>query len=304
MMDLHKYKVIFREAILQTSLYFDIKPSLVEKDYFVTLFLHKANERVPGLIFKGGTSLSKCHHLIERFSEDIDLTLDNEHFAQSSKRASVRLLIDVCRELGLLLINRERIEKHTHANYNCYEIQYPVTFPSNDLRTELKVEMTYIQKCYPSEELMVSSYIGEYLTAIGKTDFAKDYGLLTFPVKTQTLERTFVDKVFAICDYFLSKNEERNSRHIYDIAKLISRIDLFRPELKNLISEVRSDRKAHKNCLSAQDGIEIPKLLKEIVQSNFYKNDYETITRRLLMKPASYDEVIKALILVADSGLF
>ncbi len=303
-MDLHKYKVIFREAILQTSLYFDIKPSLVEKDYFVTLFLHKANERVPGLIFKGGTSLSKCHHLIERFSEDIDLTLDNEHFAQSSKRASVRLLIDVCRELGLLLINRERIEKHTHANYNCYEIQYPVTFPSNDLRTELKVEMTYIQKCYPSEELMVSSYIGEYLTAIGKTDFAKDYGLLTFPVKTQTLERTFVDKVFAICDYFLSKNEERNSRHIYDIAKLISRIDLFRPELKNLISEVRSDRKAHKNCLSAQDGIEIPKLLKEIVQSNFYKNDYETITRRLLMKPASYDEVIKALILVADSGLF
>lgn len=303
-MDLHKNKVIFKEAIIQTSLYFNIKPSLVEKDYFVTLFLRKASERVPGLIFKGGTSLSKCHHLIERFSEDIDLTIDNEHFVQSSKRASVRLLVDVCQELGLLLINRERIEKHTHANYNCYEIQYPITFPSDDLRAELKVEMTYIQKCYPSEELMASSYIGEYLAAIGRSDFAKDYGLLTFPVKTQTLERTFVDKVFAICDYFLSKNEERNSRHIYDISKLVSRIDLFKPEPKNLISEVRRDRKVHKNCLSTQDGIEIPKLLKEIVLSNFYKNDYETVTKRLLMKPVSYGEAIKSLISIADSGLF
>lgn len=303
-MDLHHNKELFEETVLLTGLYFGMDPSLIEKDYFVTLFLREARERVPGLIFKGGTSLSKCHHLIERFSEDIDLTLDNEHFVQSSKRTSIRILIRVCEELGLVLRNRERIEKHTHANYNCYEIEYPVTFPSKTLRTELKAEMTYIQKCYPSEELMASSYIGEYLAAIGKTNLAKDYGLQAFPIKTQTLERTFVDKVFAICDYFLSENKERNSRHIYDIAKLISRIDLTKPELKALIAEVRDDRKVHKNCLSAQEGVEVPRLLREIVQSDFYKNDYETITRRLLIKQASYEKVIKSLIFVADSGLF
>lgn len=290
--------------VLLTGLHFGIDPSLVEKDYFVTLFLHKAKERVPGLIFKGGTSLSKCHHLIERFSEDIDLTLDNEHFVQSSKRASIKILICMCEELGLFLKNRERIEKHTHANYNCYEIEYPVTFPSESLRTELKVEMTYIQKCYPSEILTANSYVGEYLIASGNMNFASEYGLQPFPIKTQTLERTFVDKVFAICDYFLKKDEERNSRHIYDIAKLISRIDLTKPELRVLITEVRNDRKVHKNCLSAQEGMEVPKLLREIVQSNFYKNDYETITRRLLIKPVNYDEVIQSLVLVADSGLF
>lgn len=46
---------------------FDIDPALVEKDYFVTLFLRKAVERIPGLVFKGGTSLSKCFSFIDRF---------------------------------------------------------------------------------------------------------------------------------------------------------------------------------------------------------------------------------------------
>ena len=32
------------------------------------------------LVFKGGTSLSKCWKLIERFSEDIDIALDPEAF--------------------------------------------------------------------------------------------------------------------------------------------------------------------------------------------------------------------------------
>lgn len=303
-MDLHKNKGFFKEVVIQTGLYFHMQPSLVEKDYFVTLFLREAKERIPGLIFKGGTSLTKCHHLIDRFSEDIDLTLDNEHFVQSSKRSSVRTLIYMCEELGLYLRNRERIEKHTHANYNCYEILYPVTFPSNTLRTELKVEMTYIQKCYPSEVLVANSYVGEYVAAVGNENLAKEYGLEPFQIKTQTLERTFVDKVFAICDYFLGKNEMRNSRHIYDIAKLISRIDLTSPDLKTLIAEVRRDRKVHKNCLSAQDGMKVDELLREIVQSNFYKSDYEVITTRLLVKPMSYEEAVQSLILVADSGLF
>ena len=34
----------------------------------------RASERAPRCVFKGGTSLSKCHHAIDRFSEDIDIT--------------------------------------------------------------------------------------------------------------------------------------------------------------------------------------------------------------------------------------
>lgn len=84
-MKLHNDKERFQEAIRATSTMFGIEPALVEKDYFVTLFLRKAVERIPGLVFKGGTSLSKCYNLIDRFSEDIDLTLDDEHFTQSKR---------------------------------------------------------------------------------------------------------------------------------------------------------------------------------------------------------------------------
>lgn len=78
-MKLHENKRSLDELVKIASDYYAIDPALVEKDYFVTLLLKELTERVPELLFKGGTSLSKCHRIIDRFSEDIDLTLDTEH---------------------------------------------------------------------------------------------------------------------------------------------------------------------------------------------------------------------------------
>ncbi len=66
------------------SEYFNVAPALIEKDYYVTLILKCLNQEIPGLLFKGGTSLSKCYKLIDRFSEDIDLTLDGTQFYRKS----------------------------------------------------------------------------------------------------------------------------------------------------------------------------------------------------------------------------
>ncbi len=85
-MKLHKNKENFIETVQATSRGLNISPALVEKDYYVTLVLNKINEEVPGLIFKGGTSLSKCHKVINRFSEDIDLTLDSEHLTEGQRK--------------------------------------------------------------------------------------------------------------------------------------------------------------------------------------------------------------------------
>lgn len=52
---------------------------VIEKDYwvfFVLNYLFSQCEWSEYFTFKGGTSLSKCFGLIERFSEDIDLILD------------------------------------------------------------------------------------------------------------------------------------------------------------------------------------------------------------------------------------
>ena len=54
-----------------------ILPRIVEKDYYVTMILRELTERQGFVVFKGGTSLSKCYKVIKRFSEDIDITIDS-----------------------------------------------------------------------------------------------------------------------------------------------------------------------------------------------------------------------------------
>lgn len=76
-MKLHQNELLFKDAILATSQQLGIREIYVEKDYWVTyaLFHIYTNEIGKETIFKGGTSLSKCFQLIERFSEDIDLVI-------------------------------------------------------------------------------------------------------------------------------------------------------------------------------------------------------------------------------------
>ena len=93
------------------------------------------------------------------------------------KREAVKILVNVCEELKLKLINKKTIEKHTHGNYNCYDIQYPIIFPSEDIKTELKVEMTYIQKSYPYEQRNAISYLGEFFLKNGNEKIAEEYEL-------------------------------------------------------------------------------------------------------------------------------
>lgn len=73
---LHNDKELFEQAVLKTAEYMNIDAGIVEKDYYVTLMLKEISSAVPDLVFKGGTSLSKCHKVINRFSEDIDLTVE------------------------------------------------------------------------------------------------------------------------------------------------------------------------------------------------------------------------------------
>lgn len=60
---LHHDKELFEQIVLNTANYKGVEVGIIEKDYYVTLFLKELSKVLPGLIFKGGTSLSKCHSL-------------------------------------------------------------------------------------------------------------------------------------------------------------------------------------------------------------------------------------------------
>lgn len=303
-MELHKNPEMFSDAVVAASEYFNVAPALIEKDYYVTLILKRLNQEIPGLLFKGGTSLSKCYKLIDRFSEDIDLTLDLSHFTQAPKRKANKAIIRLCKELGFEIENKKDVEQHSHGHYNCYNIEYPIHFSSSDIKPYLKVEMVFIQKAYPDEYQIANSFIETWLTGTGNLDAVKEFGLEPFEIKVQSLERTFVDKVFALCDYAMQGETIRQSRHIYDIAKLLTRVNLSALSLPMLIENVRADRKANKTCVSAQDGVNIPDILQNIIDKEIFRKDYEDTTLKLLTKPFSYDEAISCLNKVIESYLF
>ena len=85
-MYLHKEnRELFRDAILLASQKLEVSEDIVEKDYYVTLILKKLSTIEYPVVFKGGTSLSKAFHVIDRFSEDIDITF-TEHLGESRRK--------------------------------------------------------------------------------------------------------------------------------------------------------------------------------------------------------------------------
>jgi len=71
-----------------------------------------------------------------------------------------------------------------------------------------------------------------------------------------------------------------------------------------LATEVREVRKKHKACISAQDNVDIPELLRKIVREEFFKVDYNQITDTLLFKKLPYSEAITVIQKILDDGCF
>ena len=292
-MYLHNDKELFQELIQLTANETGLVTAIVEKDYYVTMFLKCISEMKPEIIFKGGTSLSKCFKIINRFSEDIDLNIQFENRATEGQRKSLKAAIKKAAEmLGLEIINLD--DTHSRRDFNKYEIEYETVFESDFLKQNLICETVVFFKAYPTVKLPAECFIYQYLKQIERLDIAEEYSITPFVLNVQSAERTMIDKLFALGDYYLSGNVTGHSRHIYDIACL-SKITVFNDDFVELLNRVKEERKANKTCLSSQDDVSLNSVLQEIVEKDAYKSDYERITIPLLFDKIPYDAAIKAL---------
>lgn len=91
-MKLHQDKKLFKQAVQFTSDQMQMLPIYVEKDYWVTYALYTIYNNKIGkdTIFKGGTALSKCYKVIERFSEDVDLVV-LRHEGESNNKLTTKI---------------------------------------------------------------------------------------------------------------------------------------------------------------------------------------------------------------------
>lgn len=242
---LHKDREMFKDMVEQTAEQSGRTPIVVEKDYYVTLILKLLSEQLDLCVFKGGTSLSKGYHVINRFSEDIDITF-KEHIGESRREKLKNVVLKgISEELEMPI-----------ANWN-----------------ETQSDRDYLEKR-------------------NRTNLAKQFSLDRFSMNLQSLERTYIDKIFALCDYYMQRKSKRYSRHLYDVYKLTPLID-FDNKFVSLVKEVREHRAQMTVCPSAKEGVDVSAIITEFCDNSFYEEDYQSITSYFTEDFVSYEDTIK-----------
>lgn len=234
-------------------------PQNIEKDFWVcwtldALFNGPASQG-PRFLFKGGTSLSKGFGLIERFSEDIDITVFREDIgeeasvealeAMSGKKRQAKLdaIKGACQAFigGELLAQLSatlaeavaaadgetaaaRVELDTDdESRQSLLLWYPSTTEASDgyIRKAVKIESGAKSALDPHAQHTIAPYLAADLP---------DVDLTVTDVTIVDAERTFWDKVVILhglrrwfdARQVLRAGGQRVSRHYYDVHQLMA----------------------------------------------------------------------------------
>ncbi|GAA3923071.1 nucleotidyl transferase AbiEii/AbiGii toxin family protein [Chitinophaga oryziterrae] len=240
-----------RIAINQAAIQSGITAKAIEKDWWVTLVL-KALFELPissHFVFKGGTCLSKGFKLIQRFSEDIDISLDpqaldQEYTVQPSKTFVKRLKKLGCRfttneiqpalrqqlasygvGADLVTITAKPIpEKMPDTDPQTLFVKYQSLYLANPyLADEVKVEFSIRSLHEPTEPVVISSLLWEHFSN-------NAYQETPFTITAAHPLKTLMEKIFLLHEKFIALGDnpeqtdpalaERQSRHLGDIISL------------------------------------------------------------------------------------
>ena len=227
-MKLHEDIKLFRQAVQFTSDQLQILPIYIEKDYWVTFTLYTIFNDVIGkdTIFKGGTALSKCYNLIERFSEDIDLVvLRREGETNNQLKTKIKKIGNVVKKV-LPEINIEGLtqkmgmnRKTAHSYSKKFEGDY------GQIRDVIVLEATWLGYFEPYTNKNVCSFIGQMMLENKQDDIAEKNGLLPFEVLVLEPTRTLCEKIMSLVRFSYSENPiidlKNKIRHIYDLHQLL-----------------------------------------------------------------------------------
>lgn len=253
-MNLHLNSNDFEGAIVATSEYFKIPEIFIEKDYWVTYALHQLfHSDVKNLIvFKGGTSLSKCYKVIERFSEDIDLVvIKNDDDTGNDLKRKLKAVTDLIDKSALEVVPND---PNTNKKGSLRKIVY--SYPKvgvkgnyGQVRENISLEVSHLGNFEPNTTKPICSLIAEYIKTTSNTCLIKQFGLEDFEVKALSIERTFCEKIISLVRFSYSENpiEDLSAkvRHAYDLHQLLQLEAVRRfvnsNEFENMLLQVGKD---------------------------------------------------------------
>ena len=252
-MKLHLNKELFRDLIDTINTRTGIAIDIIEKDYYVCMILDELSKKQNELqaYFKGGTAVYKILDTMNRFSEDIDLTVkvlsdqSNTKNRNRLKESALGYKID-----GLQLIKEECIDnKGSVTGIYKYESVYADNEIPLQRAGKIQVESTSFTVSEPTEKYYIAPLIYKLANADEKKILEEKFNISKIEIEIIKLERIFIDKIFATEFYYIRNMYMDVSKHLYDITVLfnsdkIQKLLNNKEELSKLIEYKRQEEKA------------------------------------------------------------
>lgn len=311
-----------RDIIQNVSNKSGLLPVSIEKDWWVVQVL-KALFSLPyaeHLSFKGGTSLSKCWHLIERFSEDVDIAINHEflgfheplsktQISDKLRRASCSFVRDTLQKDLREQIVRQGIGEEAYTvsvditpvsttDPETVTLSYRSLFdPQPYIINKVKIEVSARSMSEPVQKCMVTSFIDEVYP-----DAVFHEGAIE--VKAVMPERTFLEKVFLLQEEFAKPTGEirveRMSRHMYDIVMMMkSDVAARAIKDKGLYHKIVEHRRKYIGLKGFDYGLLEPMNINIMPPDNvvdLWRKDYETMCQNMIYGTSpSFDRILESL---------
>lgn len=252
----------------------NIDADIIEKDYYVCAVLKELSKKQDYLkaYFKGGTAVYKILENMNRFSEDIDLTvkvLSEESNTRNKKRLEESALgykID-----GLELIKEECIDnKGSVTGMYKYTSVYADSEIPLQRAGKIQVESTSFTVSEPTEKYYIEPLIYKLASDNEKKTLEEKFDISKIEIEIIKLERMFIDKIFAAEFYYIRNMYIDVSKHLYDISILfnndkIQKLLENKEELSKLIEYKRQEEKVRIGGIDENT---------EIKDFNYFKLDF------------------------------
>ncbi len=273
------------------------------------------------MAFKGGTSLSKVYQAIERFSEDIDVTIDYRSLLTDAptldsltSNRQRRKLSDMLKSALFTHVTDELVpalQAALSSRLPTYSISleisndaeqlwvyYPSAVENNDnyLRPSILIEFGSRNSTLPQSTLTIVPDITEHIPGLV---------MPTAQVAVLSATRTFWEKATLIhveCHRpNIKPNAERMSRHWYDLARLadhsigeqaLADIDLLRDVLAIKETFYRSSYSHYDRCMTGQ-----LRLLPDTPLLESLRQDYQAMLAAQMFygAPLGFDTIVERL---------
>lgn len=322
-------------AIKETAARMQLHPTPVEKDFWVCFLLCElfALDCVrEHLIFKGGTSLSKAYGIIERFSEDIDLSIHSPAFnvameldfhalTKSQRDNRIKTLYRAARDFIQHALIPELSKRLEHSlqgfeweltlsdikkDFHILHFSYPAVLSGLEqltyARSYVQIEISARAEHEPAEVKSVQPYIAE--------QFPQLFEQAETPLKVLAAKRTFWEKATILhaeaCRSDGKPMPQRLARHAYDLHQLMQ-TELGAEALADhgLLQRVAQ----HKAFFYTQAGVNYTaaytgglKVMPEGSRKQDLADDYAAMRDFFMSEPPPFDNILASLQTIEDAA--